>query len=61
MSVVDCELTLTGSGVDLGFVLKGQITERGKEIFVTAIQSAQPIVAAGPYGLAFSGGAVTTP
>ncbi|MFZ4653620.1 MAG: hypothetical protein ACOYLM_04480 [Methylococcaceae bacterium] len=47
VSVVDCELTLTGSGVDLGFVLKGQITERGKEIFVTAIQSAQPIVASG--------------
>ena len=47
VSVVDCELTLTGSGVDLGFMLKGQIAERGKEIFVTAIQSAQPIVASG--------------
>jgi len=47
VSVVDCELNLAGSGVDLGFVLKGQIAERGKEIFVTAIQSAQPIVASG--------------
>lgn len=47
VSVVDCELNLAGSGVDLGFVLKGQITDRGREISVTAIQSAQPIVASG--------------
>lgn len=42
-----CELTLSGTGNASGFIIKGQLAERGDEILVTGISSAQPMVADG--------------
>jgi hypothetical protein len=50
----DCGLTLASTDTKTGFVLKGQLADRGKEIFVTEIQSSNPVVASGlmrPVGL----------
>ena len=55
LTVKDCGLTLSGTGANLGFQLKGQLAERGNEIFVTEINASQPMVAEGalmPIGLA---------
>ncbi len=54
VSLKNCELTLEGSDSTQGFQLKGQIVARGDAIFVTEIQSAQPMVVDGvmmPVGL----------
>ena len=43
----DCGVTLTGSDQSLGFQLKGQIADKGKEIFLTEIRQVKPVVASG--------------
>lgn len=54
VEIKDCGVTLSGIDQNFGFQLKGQITDQGREVFLTEIRQVKPVVASGimrPVGL----------